>query len=174
MRKFFLFTVLSFMLLTSCEKANAEINKEFDQLEGKITISSERSVVISPSTTLKAIASKSFLGDDGFKDSRVTTIVFEIIEPMIDRSTSNRIFWMAEGEPFGHEEEFTISPLGPIRTLIVSDKLKKQILAEKTLIIKIPMSIGNPILFKTSPDTLKEWSTVITFDAIKNPPSQSK
>lgn len=169
-KRIILLTVIIVFCLSNI--VSAEISKTFDQFEGRITVESTQTAALNNSLDVKVIVTKSFFSKNGFKDDRVSLIVIEMISksPLNAPPIMGEFYWMRPGEPYGHTEKFTKSPASSIRTATISSDFKKAIAGNETIMIKIPLLIGNAQYFNVTPEVLREWNEVITFDAIKNPP----
>jgi hypothetical protein len=151
--------------------ASAEITKTFDKFEGKISVESSKTANLNDALDVKISISKLFFSYNGFQDINACNIKFELLSKsqIAAQPISDRFYWMKQNESFGHEERFLRSPASSIMNARMSMALKKAISENEPMIIKLPLLVGNDQFIKISPETLKEWTEVITYDISKNP-----
>ena len=170
MKRIILLTAI--FVLCMANIASAEISKTFDRFEGKITVESAQTAVLNDYLDVKIIVAKSFFSKNGFKPDRVSLIIIQMISksPLNAPPILGEFYWMKPGEPYGHTEKFTRGSASSTRLATISSDFKKAIAESESIMIKIPLLIGNPQYLNVTSDVLAEWNEVITYDAIKNPP----
>jgi hypothetical protein len=151
--------------------ASAEIKRNFDQFSNTFTISSTKTVNVTDTLSITAIATKMF--SPKLEKYTPTYINFIIIDNKYHFFTKSA-YYLVDGDPHGQEfiwhtrdhglPDKRLLHTSAMRTIYKDDNFHKAIKNGKTMQIKLQFSNQQPMIVPITIETLKEWADVFAFD----------